>query len=244
MLRQGSWIVSVSSSSFRNERQHCDPARPIALGLRSAGAIGRIFLPTVWLAVATAGPSPSVLGRTNHPNPGPRNKARNPSFTPRPPAPRSALPPGGFRPLSRRSIMEVHMALTNLKLLICALILTESTLAQAGCLKSVSEVKANNVKTRWLETTENDGKPLTISIADGANGLVYSARKAGQPWLRGNVTVCRAGGSVEITLKNTRATSNVPMVARLALPSTQSAHIVNDRIRLGGGGWGGTFIGQ
>jgi hypothetical protein len=67
------------------------------------------------------------------------------------------------------------MALTNLKLLICLLILSESTLAQAECLRTVSDVRANGVKARWQETTENDGKPLTISIADGANGLVYSA---------------------------------------------------------------------
>ena len=39
-------------------------------------------------------------------------------------------------------------------------------------------------------------------------------------------------------------TRAVPMIARLALPSTQSAHLVNDQIKLGGGGWGGTFIGQ
>ena len=100
------------------------------------------------------------------------------------------------------------------------------------------------MKARWQETTENDGKPLTISITDGANGLVYSAKKAGLLWLTGNVSVCRSGGVTEITLKNTKATSNVPMLARLALPSTQSAQIVNNQIKLGGGGWGGTFIGQ
>ena len=100
------------------------------------------------------------------------------------------------------------------------------------------------MRTRWLETTENDGKSLTISITDGANGLVYSAKKAGVLWLTGNVSVCRSGGATEITLKNTKATSNVPMLARMALPSTQSAYIVNDQIKLGGGGWGGTFVGQ
>jgi hypothetical protein len=136
------------------------------------------------------------------------------------------------------------MALSNFKLLICLLILSESTLAQAECLRTVRDIKANNVKTRWQETTENDGKPLTISITDGANGLVYSAGKAGLPWLTGNVSVCRSGGATEITLKNTKATSNVPTIARLALPSTQSARIVNDQIKLGGGGWGGTFVGQ
>ena len=100
------------------------------------------------------------------------------------------------------------------------------------------------MRTRWQETTHNDRKPLTISITDGANGLVYSAKKAGLLWLTGNVSVCRSGGATEITLKNTEATSNVPMLARLALPSTQSAHIVNDQIKLAGGVWGGTFIGH
>ena len=136
------------------------------------------------------------------------------------------------------------MALTNFKLLICLLILSESTLAQAECLRTVSELKANNLKARWQETTENDGKPLTISIIDGTNGLAYSARKAGALWLTGNVSVCRSGGATEIILKNTRATSNVPMLARLALPATQSAYIVNNQIQLRGGGWGGTFVGQ
>jgi hypothetical protein len=57
------------------------------------------------------------------------------------------------------------MALTNFKLLFCLLIPSDSTLAQAKCLRTVSELKAGNVKTRWHETTANDGKPLTISIA-------------------------------------------------------------------------------
>ena len=109
------------------------------------------------------------------------------------------------------------MTLTNCKWLICLLIFSGSTLAQAECLKSVSDVKANGVKARWQETTQNDGKPMMITIADGANGLVYSASKAGQPWLTGNVSVCRSGGATEITLKNTKATSNVPMLARTGL---------------------------
>ena len=136
------------------------------------------------------------------------------------------------------------MALTNFKLLIFLVILSDSTLAQVKCLRNVSELKAHNVKARWRETTENDGKPLTISITNGAKGLVYSASKAGVPWLTGNVSVCRSGGATEITLKNTEASSEVPMFARLALPSTQSARIVNDQIKLAGGGWGGTFIGR
>ena len=85
---------------------------------------------------------------------------------------------------------------------------------------------------------------MTISITHGANGLVYSAKKAGVLWLTGNVSVCLSGSATKFTLKNTKATSHVPRLARLALPSMQSAQIVNDQIKLGGGGWGGTFIGQ
>ena len=93
-------------------------------------------------------------------------------------------------PIAEFHSLDVNMALTNFRLLICLLLLSEPTLAQAECLRSVSELKAKNVKARWQETTENDGKPLTISITDGANGLVYSARKAGVPWLTRNVSVC------------------------------------------------------
>ena len=116
------------------------------------------------------------------------------------------------------------------------LILGSSALARAKCLGTVSQLKANDVKAIWQETTENDGKPLTISIADGANGLVYSAKKAGALWLTGNVSVCPSGGATEIALKNNKATSNVPALARMALPSTQSALIVNDQIKLGAEG--------
>jgi hypothetical protein len=138
------------------------------------------------------------------------------------------------------------MRILNIAIFAAALLLnlSGSTLAQAKCLRTISDLNANNVKARWQETTESDGKPLTISITDGANGLDYSARKAGVLWLTGSVSVCVSGGATGITLKNTQTTSNVPMVARLALPSTQLAQIVNDQIKLGGGGWGGTFVGQ
>ena len=53
---------------------------------------------------------------------------------------------------------------------------------------------------------------MTISITHGANGLVYSAKKAGVLWLTGNVSVCLSGGATKITLKNTKATSHVPEV--------------------------------
>lgn len=140
--------------------------------------------------------------------------------------------------------LKTNMALKSFRLLICLLILGEPALAQAKCFRTVSEIKANDVKARWQETTENDGKPLTISIADGANGLVYSARKAGVPWLIGRVSVCHSGHATEIILKDIRATSHFPTLAMLGLPSTLSANIVSDQIKLEGGGWGGTFIGQ
>jgi hypothetical protein len=158
-------------------------------------------------------------------------------------APFSASLSDGFR---RRApgYLEVNVALTHLKLLIGFLALGAPTLAHAKCFKTVHEVKANNVKTRWQETTENDGKPMTIAIANGVGGLVYSAQKAGHLWLHGDISVCRSAGGIAITMKNTKTTSNVPMLARMAFPRTQSAHIVDNQIALAGGGWSGTFVGK
>lgn len=136
------------------------------------------------------------------------------------------------------------MARTAFNIFMCVFLLSGTTIAQASCFKSLNEMKANNVKSNWQETTENDGKPLMISIANGGGGLTYSARKAGQLWLTGNVSVCRTGDKTKITLRNSKATRNVPALARMALPSTQSAYIVNDEIKLAGGGWGGTFVGR
>lgn len=136
------------------------------------------------------------------------------------------------------------MGPTKLKLLVCLFILSGSTIAQAACLSSVSEIKANGIKASWQETTATDGKPLTIVITDGGSGLVYSASKAGQPWLSGEAAVCHSGNATKITLSNTKATGNVPMITRMALPSTLSANIVNDQIKLAGGAWSGTFVGR
>ncbi len=190
---------------------------------------------------------PAGLAGHDHPGRRPLRKEQSPQPVVKMPdfgnPSQSSLPRRSLLGPSARSLPWCDMASTRLTLFICFLALGQSTLADAECLKSVSEVKANHVKTRWKETTENDGKPLTISIRDGSGGMVYSATKAGKLWLRGNVSVCRSGAGTEITLKNTKATSNVPMIARLALPSTQSARIVNNQITLAGGGWGGTFIG-
>ena len=140
--------------------------------------------------------------------------------------------------------LEVNVALTYFKLLIGLLVLGMPTFAEANCFKTVREVKANHVKTRWQETTENDGKPMIISIANGAGGLVYSAQKAGQLWLSGKISVCRSEGGVEITMNDSKTTANVPMLARMAFPRTQSAQIVGNQIQLAGGGWTGTFVGR
>lgn len=136
------------------------------------------------------------------------------------------------------------MSPTKLGWLACLFVFSGATLAHATCLTSVTELKARGIKAHWLEATADDGKPLTIVIADGAGGLVYSASKAGEPWLTGKASVCRSGGATTVTLKNTKATKNVPMVTRMVLPSTLSAPIVNDEIRLAGGAWRGTFVGR
>lgn len=136
------------------------------------------------------------------------------------------------------------MGPTKFKLLVCLFLLGGSTIAQATCLNSVSEIEANGIKAHWLETTADDGKPLQIVITDGASGLVYSASKAGEPWLAGTASFCRSGNATKVTLNNTKVTENVPMVTRMALPSTLSADIVNDQIKLAGGAWRGTFVGR
>lgn len=136
------------------------------------------------------------------------------------------------------------MSPTKFNLLVCLFVIGGSTVAQASCLNSVSEIKANGISATWRETTQNDGKPLTIVIADGDNGLAYSATKAGELWLTGEVTVCRSDDATKITLSNTKATDNVPALARMAFPSTQSAYVVDDQIQLKGSAWGGTFVGR
>lgn len=136
------------------------------------------------------------------------------------------------------------MSQTLFKVTTVLLILGAPALAHAKCLGTIDQLTANDIKTRWNETTANDGKPLKIAIANGPEGLVYSARKAGQLWMTGSVSVCLSGSSKEITLKNTKSTNNVPSFARMALSSAQKAQIVDDQIKLGGGGWEGTFVGQ
>jgi hypothetical protein len=116
--------------------------------------------------------------------------------------------------------------------------------AKEQCFDTVSELEAIKVKTTWVETTENDGKPLTISVSDGSKGLVYSATKAGKVWLAGNVTVCRSGNELVFTMEHTTATDEVPMLARMMLPATQSAQIIDGKIMLGGGAWSGTFVSE
>ncbi len=136
------------------------------------------------------------------------------------------------------------MIRASLKLFILFFAIGVTTIAQAECFRSVNEMKTNNVKRHWQETTANDGKPLTISIADSSGGLIFSAKKAGVLWLTGDVSACRAQGAVDITLKNTRTTSDVPAFTRMAMPATLSARIVSDKIKLAGGGWSGIFVGR
>jgi len=128
--------------------------------------------------------------------------------------------------------------------LVALALLVSSAPAWAECLKSVDQLQQNKVKTKWVETTANDGKPLTISIADGTGGLVFTAIKDGQTWLTGDVSICvlEKENKTQFTLENTKATRHVPLLARMMLPSKQAAQIVDDQIKLGGAAWGGTFI--
>ena len=110
------------------------------------------------------------------------------------------------------------MVLTLLRLLTAIPVLSVPAFAQAKCFTNIHELKANEVKTRWRETTENDGKPMIISIGNGVGGLVYSAKKNGQLWLSGTISVCRSERGTEIIMKDSKTTANVPMLARMAFP--------------------------
>jgi hypothetical protein len=136
------------------------------------------------------------------------------------------------------------MGRASSKLFILLVAISVTTVAQAECFRSVKEMKTNNIKRRWQETTANDGKPLMISIGDSSDGLIFSAKKAGVLWLTGDVSACRTEGAVDITMRNTKATSDVPALTRLALPATLSARIVSDKLKLAGGGWSGIFVGR
>jgi hypothetical protein len=113
--------------------------------------------------------------------------------------------------------------------------------AQPKCLNSVRELKENNVRTEWHETTADDGKPMRIYIS-GNYGLTYQAIKGGEVWLKGTVSVCLIGNETQISLDNTVATDKVPLLVRQLIPTRQMAKIVNDKVEFRDFGWGATFV--
>jgi hypothetical protein len=116
-----------------------------------------------------------------------------------------------------------------------------SVYAQPNCLNSVSELKKNNVKINWRETSADDGKPMRIHIR-GNHGLTYQGIKAGDVWLKGRVSVCITGGKTHIDLHSTVATHKVPLLVRKLIPTRQTAQIVNDKIQFRDARWRGTFV--
>ena len=121
------------------------------------------------------------------------------------------------------------------------LVLGGPVYAQPKCLNSVRELKENHVKTKWHETTADDGKPMRIYIS-GNHGLTYQAIKGGDVWLKGSVSVCLIGAETQISLHNTVATDKVPLLVRQLIPTRQMAKIVNDRIEFRDFRWSGTFV--
>ena len=113
--------------------------------------------------------------------------------------------------------------------------------AQPKCLNSVRELKENNVKTEWHETTADDDKPMRIYIS-GDHGLTYQAIKGGDVWLKGSVSVCLIGAETQISLHNTVATDKVPLLVRQLIPTRQTAKIDNDKIEFRDYRWSGTFV--
>jgi len=133
------------------------------------------------------------------------------------------------------------MVRTPGKFLAFLLVLGGPVYAQPKCLNSVRELKENNVKTTWQETTSDDGKPMRIYIS-GNHGLTYQAIKGGDVWLKGNVSVCLIGAETQISLHNTVATDKVPTLVRQLIPTRQTAKIINDKIGFRDYRWSGTFV--
>ena len=115
--------------------------------------------------------------------------------------------------------------------------------AQAKCLNSVGELKDNNVRTKWHETTSDDGKPMNIYIS-GNHGLTYQAIKGRDVWLTGSVSVCLIGNKTQLNLHNTVATDKVPLLVRNLIPTVRMAQIINDKIEFRDSGWSGTFVAE
>jgi hypothetical protein len=138
------------------------------------------------------------------------------------------------------SQMKVTMVRTAGKSLAFLLALGGPVYAQPKCLNSVRELKENNVKTKWYETTADDGKPMRIYIS-GNHGLAYQAIKGGDVWLKGTVSVCRIGDETQISLHNAVVTDKVPLLVRQLIPTRQTAKIINDKIEFRDYRWSGTF---
>jgi hypothetical protein len=137
--------------------------------------------------------------------------------------------------------MKVAMVRTPGKSLAFLLALGGPVYAQPKCLNSVRELRENNVKTKWYETTADDGKPMRIYIS-GNHGLTYQAIKGGDVWLKGTVSICLIGDETQISLDNTVATDKVPLLARQLIPTRQMGKIVNGKIEFRDYRWSGTFV--
>jgi hypothetical protein len=56
------------------------------------------------------------------------------------------------------------------------------------------------------------------------------------------VSVCLIGNETQISLHNTVATDNVPLLVRKLIPTRQTAKIVNGKIEFRDYRWSGTFV--
>jgi hypothetical protein len=118
------------------------------------------------------------------------------------------------------------------------------TSANAECLQTVSDLNAHKVKTHWVETSADDGKPMNIYISEGKGGFSYVAKKDGAVWLQGNMSLCMSSNKIKVKLMNTKASDSVPFLARSMMSGDQTATISNNQFNLGGMGWSGNFVGK
>lgn len=107
------------------------------------------------------------------------------------------------------------------------------------CLTTLEELDQLRIPTSWIETTMDDGKPMTISVLQDAEGLRYIAEKEEKKWLEGDI--CFSPDGRKFTIENSVPTEEVPAIAREFISRTQIAEIHQDRVTFTGGTWSGDF---
>jgi hypothetical protein len=105
----------------------------------------------------------------------------------------------------------------------------------------------------WMETTQDDGKPLFIHLKDENSKvyLVFNKSKEG-PWAEGPAKLCRAEGSLvnaKISKQNVKLGSALPTLIRWGFSAAGANFRLlpmgtkeKPELKISTVGWGGVFV--